>query len=125
MLLYRPREFKVIVKHAAVVNMERLTRYLECKGEKEIPSEAIQVMNVLMQAVPTMIFLSVKRGTGGAFFSEYDPKFISGGLVALNGWKQSVRPTYKDLLLNLDRATTSYYPSGSSMPLVITSLQSN
>jgi hypothetical protein len=100
--------------------MERLARYLECKGERDVPREAIQVLEILLKSVPNLLFHAVNRSTGGgAFFTDYDPVFISGGLVALKGWKQSIRPTFKDILLNLDVATTCYYKSGEFFAMIL------
>ncbi|KAJ3101876.1 hypothetical protein HDU97_000989 [Phlyctochytrium planicorne] len=108
----RQQKFAVNVKLVAVVNMERLTRYMDGKGEIEVPRDAIQVLDVLLKHVPTMLFMSVSRKTGGSFYSDRAPNFISDGLVAHQGWKQSIKPTYKQLLLNLDVSTSCYYNAG-------------
>ncbi|KAJ3112400.1 argonaute 1 [Phlyctochytrium bullatum] len=108
----RQQKFTVTVKLVAVVNMERLVRFMESKGEQEAPRDAIQVLDVLLKHRPTMLFLSVSRKTGGSFYSDHAPTFISDGLAATQGWKQSIKPTYKSLLLNLDVATSCYYQSG-------------
>ncbi|KAI8848548.1 PAZ domain-containing protein [Chytridium lagenaria] len=46
-------------------------------------------------------------------------KIISGGLAAVQGWRQSIRSTYKHLLMNLDVATTCFYPEGNFVYLLV------
>ncbi|KAJ3410229.1 Eukaryotic translation initiation factor 2C [Chytridiales sp. JEL 0842] len=113
-----PREFTIAIKHAATINMERLAQFVNGQGGGEVPRDALQVFDILLKSNPTALFHSVNRSTGGAFFTNTNPKFISGGLVALSGWKQSIRPTYKDILLNIDVATTCYYMPGPLLEVV-------
>ncbi|KAJ3099460.1 hypothetical protein HDU96_010697 [Phlyctochytrium bullatum] len=114
----RQQSFTITVNLVAVVNMERLTRFIEGKGEQEAPRDAIQVLDVLLKHRPTMLFLSVSRKTGGSFYSDAAPVFISDGLAAHHGWKQSIRPTYRQLLLNLDVSTSCYYQTGPLLKVV-------
>ncbi|KAJ3410228.1 Eukaryotic translation initiation factor 2C, partial [Chytridiales sp. JEL 0842] len=114
----KPREFTIAIKHAAIVNMERLAQFVSGQSVGDVPRDALQVFDVLLKTSPTALFYSVNRSTGGAFFSDTNPKFISGGLIALSGWKQSIRPTYKDILLNIDVATTCYYMPGPLIHVV-------
>ncbi|KAJ3320836.1 hypothetical protein HDU76_000224, partial [Blyttiomyces sp. JEL0837] len=102
-----------------MINMERLHRFLEGKGEQEVPRETLQVLDVLLKQVPSSLFTSVARGTGGSFYSAYEPRFnIAGGLNARQGWKQSIRPTWKEVLLNIDVATTGFYQEGPLVDVV-------
>ncbi|KAI9327303.1 Piwi domain-containing protein [Zopfochytrium polystomum] len=113
----KKRNFTVTVKLVATVNMERLHRFLDDKGESEVPRESLQVLDVLLKARPSDLFESVTRRTGGYFYEQYEPRFnISSGLNTRNGWRQSLRPTYRDVLLNLDIANTCFYQHG---PLVL------
>ncbi|KAJ1545023.1 argonaute 1 [Cladochytrium tenue] len=109
----KDRMFTIAVKHVATVNMERLHRFLDDKGEGEAPRDALQVLDVVLKSRPADLFESVIRRTGGSFYEGYEPKFnISNGLNARNGWRQSLRPTYHDVLLNLDISTTCFYQHG-------------
>ncbi|KAI8851976.1 Piwi domain-containing protein [Chytridium lagenaria] len=108
----RQQTFDVTVKLAAVVNMERLVRFMENKGEEEAPRDAIQVLDVLLKYRPSMLFMSIPKTTGASFYAPQTPMFVPEGLNAYQGWKQSIRPTYKQLLLNIDVATSCYYQTG-------------
>ncbi|KAI9363887.1 Piwi domain-containing protein [Zopfochytrium polystomum] len=113
------RDFTVTVKLVATVNMERLHRFLDDKGESDVPRDTLQVLDVLLKSRPADLFESVTRRTGGSFYQNYDPRFnISSGLNARNGWRQSLRPTYHDILLNLDIANTCFYQHGPLLHVV-------
>ncbi|KAJ3287772.1 Eukaryotic translation initiation factor 2C, partial [Blyttiomyces sp. JEL0837] len=113
------RKFTVIVHLVATVNMERLHKFLEGKGENEAPRDTLQVLDVLFKSIPTALYTSVTRKTGGSFYSSYEPNFnISGGLNLRNGWKQSIRPTFHEVLLNIDVATTAFYQEGPLVDVV-------
>ncbi|KAJ3195280.1 hypothetical protein HK101_000617 [Irineochytrium annulatum] len=114
----REQSFTVTVRLVATVNMEKLHRFIEGKGDNDAPREAIQILDILLKSRPTMLFMSINKRTGGSFYDDHAPTFISGGLAAHQGWKQSIRPTYKQLLVNLDVATSCYYQTGPMLDVV-------
>jgi hypothetical protein len=77
LLLFRPQKFKFTIKLAAQVNMERLHRYIENKGDNEVPRDAIQVFDVLLKHRPAHNFLSLSRKTGTYPFSSILPRCIT------------------------------------------------
>ncbi|KAJ3121249.1 argonaute 1 [Physocladia obscura] len=115
----REQKFKVKVKLAAVINMERLHRFIANKGDGDVPREAMTVLDLILAARPNTLFTPINKKTGSSFYQPYNPEFnISGGLNMRQGWKQSVKVTYKEVLLNLDVACTAFYRAGPLVDVV-------
>ncbi|KAJ3013285.1 UNVERIFIED_CONTAM: argonaute 1 [Siphonaria sp. JEL0065] len=116
----REQKFTMKVRQVAVINMERLHRFIanDTKDE-EIPRDALTILDLLLAARPNTLFTAVNKKTGSSFYNAYEPRFnIAGGLNLRQGWKQSVKFTYKELLLNLDVACTAFYRSGPLVDVV-------
>ncbi|KAI8852945.1 Piwi domain-containing protein [Chytridium lagenaria] len=84
------------------------------EGGIENPREVLSVLDILLKSVPAEVFHPVSRATGVSFYPQGPEAYraISNGLGAVQGWKQTIKPTYKAVLLNLDIATTCFYPAG-------------
>ncbi|KAJ3271319.1 Eukaryotic translation initiation factor 2C, partial [Borealophlyctis nickersoniae] len=109
------RTFKIKLRKVSEINMERLHRYVN--GHADPPQDAIMVLEVLLRHRPSSAFISVGR-TSASFFTDYRPSPLPGGLSVYKGWFQSVRPTYKELLLNLDVSATAFYAPGPVISLL-------
>ncbi|KAJ3210544.1 hypothetical protein HDU67_005209 [Dinochytrium kinnereticum] len=113
-------EFTISIRLAQTspnIELEDIFHFLKGAEDVEIPREALQVLDVLFKSEPADIFFSLHRTIGTSFYPQDSRARASlpHGLDAIKGWKQSIRPTYKGLLMNLDSATTCFYPEG---PLV-------
>ncbi|KAJ3399434.1 DEAH (Asp-Glu-Ala-His) box polypeptide 34, partial [Chytriomyces hyalinus] len=106
----REQRFNFKVRLVAIVNMEKLHRYIINKGENEIPRDSMSVLDLLLASRPNALFTAVNKSTGNSFYKPYNPQFnIANGLNLRQGWKQSIKATYKEVLLNLDVACTAFY----------------
>jgi len=71
---------------------------------------AITVLNVILSQYPS--YSGVAVGHNRVFFPE--ERFpLGGGLEAWRGFYSSVRPTYKQLMININTATTAFYNPGN------------
>ncbi|KAI9340830.1 Piwi domain-containing protein [Obelidium mucronatum] len=115
----REQKFNFKVRLVAVINMERLHRFIQNKGDNEVPREAMTVLDLILADRPNSLFTSINKRTGSSFYKAYNPQFnIAGGLNLHQGWKQSVKITYKEVLLNLDVACTAFYRPGPLLNVV-------
>ncbi|KAJ3064801.1 argonaute 1 [Podochytrium sp. JEL0797] len=115
----RAQNFNVKVRKVATINMERLHQFLQTQKEADLPRDALTILDLLLAARPKSLFTGVIKGTGSSFYQAYNPQFnIAGGLNLRQGWKQSIKVTYKEVMLNLDVACTAFYRSGSLLDTV-------
>ncbi|KAJ3321941.1 hypothetical protein HDU76_013990 [Blyttiomyces sp. JEL0837] len=111
----RVQRFTMKLRRVSDIRMDRLALFTEGKTA-ELPRDAIQALEVLLRQRPSSIFTTIGKG-GGSFYSEQHNTPIANGLTVHQGWYQSVRPTFRRLLLNLDVSATSFYIAG---PLIDT-----
>ncbi|ORY36495.1 Piwi-domain-containing protein [Rhizoclosmatium globosum] len=116
----RTQKFMIKVKKVdKVIHMEAIHHFINSKKEVDLPREALTILDLLLAARPNALFTAVNKKTGSSFYKQYEPQFnISGGLNMRQGWKQSVKYTYKEVLLNLDVACTAFYRHGPLLELV-------
>ncbi|KAJ3078155.1 Eukaryotic translation initiation factor 2C, partial [Rhizoclosmatium hyalinum] len=116
----RTQKFMMKVKKVdKVIHMEAIHHFINSKKEVDLPREALTILDLLLAARPNALFTAVNKKTGSSFYKQYEPQFnISGGLNMRQGWKQSVKYTYKEVLLNLDVACTAFYRHGPLLELV-------
>ncbi|KAJ3068788.1 hypothetical protein HDU98_008096 [Podochytrium sp. JEL0797] len=115
----REQKFSVKVREVAVIHMESLHQFIHSQKEINLPRDALTILDLLLAARPKALFTSVIKGTGSSFYQAYNPQFnISSGINLRNGWKQSVKVTYKEVLLNLDVACTAFYRPGPLLETV-------
>ncbi|KAJ3172789.1 argonaute 1 [Irineochytrium annulatum] len=106
----RVQRFTLRMRRSTEIRMDRLAQFAEGKN-LELPRDAIMILEVLLRQRPSSIFTTIGRG-GGSFYSEHHNTPIANGLTVHQGWYQSIRPTFKKLLLNLDVSATSFYIAG-------------
>ncbi|KAJ3355542.1 hypothetical protein HDU83_003209 [Entophlyctis luteolus] len=115
----KEQKFNVKVRLVAVVNMERLHRFIANSGDGEVPREAMTVLDLILASRPNTLYTPINKRTGSSFYQPYNAQFnISGGLNLRQGWKQSVKVTYKEVLLNIDVACTAFYRAGPLLDVV-------
>ncbi|KAI5082197.1 hypothetical protein GOP47_0001940 [Adiantum capillus-veneris] len=103
----RDKKFKVAIRHVSTLNRKNLEDFLKGKPVPT-PQEHLQALDVLLRENPALHFIAVSRSF---FKSELGSRQLDGGLVALNGFYQSLRPTENGLQLNIDLSTTAFHAS--------------
>ncbi|KAJ3106240.1 eukaryotic translation initiation factor 2C, 3 [Phlyctochytrium bullatum] len=126
----RSQDFKVRIRPTEIgfeIKMSGLQSFLDgVAAEQANPFETEQlrdqlhVLDVVFKTTAlTCDLYPVIRSTGGVFFDKTPQRNVDlGGLNAHTGWKQSIRPTYRQLFLNMDTAVTTFYPEGSLIDVV-------
>ncbi|KAJ3026829.1 hypothetical protein HK097_006289, partial [Rhizophlyctis rosea] len=98
-----------------LVNQISLQRLLTFANgtTREAPKEALMALEVLLRQGP-LGKLGLSSSSGGSFYDMRMERAIpvGGGLAVHRGWYQSVRTSYKEVLLNLDVCSTSFYEAG-------------
>ncbi|CAB5215692.1 Piwi-domain-containing protein [Rhizophagus irregularis] len=111
-----PRIFKIKIKKVNEINMEEVYRFLD--GRSSISSNiltGIMVLNVLIHHKPSREYLKVGR----VFYTNQGSQSLSGGVEVWQGYFQSIRPTPRKLMINIDLHATAFYESDSLVQLVV------
>jgi eukaryotic translation initiation factor 2C len=102
----REKEFTVSIRRVAMLNSSAVVNFLQGKGS--CPQEHLQALDIALREAPTHRFTPVGRSF---FTKDFGSALLDGGLVAWNGFFQSLWPTAQGLVINVDLATTSFYES--------------
>ncbi|XP_047334251.1 protein argonaute 10-like isoform X2 [Impatiens glandulifera] len=99
------REYKVVIKFAAMVSMHHLGEFLSGK-RADGPQEALQILDTVLRELSTKRYCPVGR----SFFSPdiRRPQRLGDGLESWCGFYQSLRPTQMGLSLNIDMASAAF-----------------
>ncbi|PKY39143.1 Piwi-domain-containing protein [Rhizophagus irregularis] len=111
-----PRIFRIRIKKVNEIHMEEINRFLNGRGSIS-PNilTGIMALNVLIHHVPSTTLKSVGR----IFYTNQGSRPLGGGVEALQGYFQSIRPTPGKMMINIDIHTTAFYESGSLLQIVI------
>ncbi|GAB2292537.1 argonaute 1 [Dionaea muscipula] len=101
----REREFKVVIKLAARVDLHHLGMFLQGR-QADAPQEALQVLDIVLRELPTSRYSPVGR----SFYSPHlgRRQTLGDGLESWRGFYQSIRPTQMGLSLNIDMSSTAF-----------------
>ncbi|KAL8166531.1 hypothetical protein V2J09_008030 [Rumex salicifolius] len=101
----REREFKVVIKLAARVDLHHLGMFLQGR-QPDAPQEALQVLDIVLRELPTSRYSPVGR----SFYSPHlgRRQSLGEGLESWRGFYQSIRPTQMGLSLNIDMSSTAF-----------------
>lgn len=110
------RKFKVSIKWVSAVSLSKLEDAMLGRI-RQVPSEAVQAMDVILRHLPSMRYTPVGRsffqppatgmghhgaaGPSGAPYHTGDSK-LGGGREVWFGFHQSVRPSQWKMMLNID-----------------------
>ncbi|KAJ3207338.1 Eukaryotic translation initiation factor 2C [Entophlyctis luteolus] len=116
----RVQKFKIKIKYASMVDMAAAHEFVEnWKGGIEVPRAALNLLQLIMAHRPNVLFTSFHKSTHWGFYEAYNPQFnIQNGLNLARGWRQSVKYTLGELLLNVDVSSTTFYPAESVLILI-------
>ncbi|XP_024967443.1 protein argonaute 10 isoform X2 [Cynara cardunculus var. scolymus] len=101
----REREYKVVIRFVARVNLHHLGQFLAGK-RADGPQEALQILDIVLRELSTKRYCPVGR----SFFSPdiRKPQQLGEGLESWCGFYQSIRPTQMGLSLNIDMASAAF-----------------
>ncbi|KAJ3141993.1 hypothetical protein HK100_004171, partial [Physocladia obscura] len=109
----RTQKFLVRIRKVAEIQMSKLNEYnAGILQTNELPRDAIHVLEVLLRQRPSLKFTAIGRG-GGSFYSDVQNTAIANALTVHQGWYQSVKPSFRQIKLNLDVSASSFYVAGS------------
>ncbi|GAB2285499.1 argonaute 1B [Dionaea muscipula] len=103
----REREFTVVIKLAARVDLHHLGMFLQGReADARAPQVALQVLDIVLREQPT----SWDSPVGRLFYSPQlgRRKTLGDGLERWQGFYQSIRPTQMRLSLNIDVSSTAF-----------------
>ncbi|KAK9707013.1 hypothetical protein RND81_07G167300 [Saponaria officinalis] len=101
----RERDFKVVIKFAARVDLHHLGMFLQGR-QADAPQEALQVLDIVLRELPTSRFSPVGRSFYSPDLGRREP--LGDGLESWRGFYQSIRPTQMGLSLNIDMSSTAF-----------------
>ncbi|GMH16098.1 hypothetical protein Nepgr_017939 [Nepenthes gracilis] len=101
----REREFRVVIKLAARVDLQHLGLFLQGR-QAEAPQEALQVLDIVLRELPTSRYSPVARSFYSPDLGRRQP--LGEGLESWRGFYQSIRPTQMGLSLNIDMSSTAF-----------------
>ncbi|KAL2930556.1 Protein argonaute 1A [Bienertia sinuspersici] len=101
----RDREFKVVIKLAARVDLHHLDMFLQGR-QADAPQEALQVLDIVLRELPTSRYSPVGRSFYSPNLGRRQP--LGEGLESWRGFYQSIRPTQMGLSLNIDMSSTAF-----------------
>ncbi|GAB4850453.1 argonaute 1 [Ancistrocladus abbreviatus] len=101
----RDRDFKVVIKLAARVDLHHLDMFLQGR-QADAPQEALQVLDIVLRELPTTRYSPVGRSFYSPDLGRRQP--LGEGLESWRGFYQSIRPTQMGLSLNIDMSSTAF-----------------
>ncbi|KAJ7688957.1 Piwi domain-containing protein [Mycena rosella] len=106
--------YTVSIKFDKELDTESLTRYLNGEvGSRDYNTlPIISALNLVLQQHPTRT--GVRVGKNKHFFPTADEPFrLSPGIIAFQGFYTSIRPTYKQLMVNVNNCMTAFIEPGN------------
>jgi eukaryotic translation initiation factor 2C len=96
--------------------MEELSEFINgrCKITPNIHS-AIMLYDILLRHLPALRYTTVGRSY---YIDEQNSAPLPGGLVARQGLYQSVRPAFRQMVVNVDISSTAFYAHGPLINIV-------
>lgn len=111
-------KFKVKLKEAACINMDVLKKFLQGNSGFELPQNQIQALNVMLKTTPLRNYTSI----GSSFFTGKNVLPLNVGAEIWLGYHQSLRPSSKRVLVNIDVAATVMIKSQPCLDIVVETL---
>ncbi|KZS96684.1 argonaute-like protein [Sistotremastrum niveocremeum HHB9708] len=110
----KAKEFKVTLNYLHALDPTSLKEYLEGNPQyRHFDSAPIfAALNIIVAKEPSRGGIVVGRQRN-KFFFDFDTHPLGQGLRALKGFYSSVRPTWKQLMVNVNVATTAFYEPGN------------
>ncbi|KAJ7226883.1 argonaute-like protein [Mycena pura] len=105
--------YTIAVKFDKELSISELTKYMNGEvGSREYnPLPLVSALNLVLQQHPTRT--GVRVGRNKYFFPSSQGFSLGTGLVAFQGFYMSVRPTYKELMVNVNNCMTAFIVPGN------------
>ncbi|KAK7467442.1 hypothetical protein VKT23_004496 [Stygiomarasmius scandens] len=110
----RSKEYTLTFRYIQDIDTSAITQYVlgnpQYRGYDILP--IISALNIILAAHPsrTASDSAVMVGRNRFFFPSLDqPVSLGGGLEAFRGFYSSVRPSYNQLMVNVNACTTAFY----------------
>ncbi|KAI0919501.1 hypothetical protein AcV5_001553 [Taiwanofungus camphoratus] len=106
-------EFTVDIKFVRELNTNQLTRYMEGQPEHRDhdPLPLVSALNLVLQQHANKT--GTRAGRNRYFFPSSERRPLALGLEAWKGFFMSVRPAYKQLMVNINVCMTAFYVPGN------------
>ncbi|CAI2189473.1 4647_t:CDS:2 [Funneliformis geosporum] len=113
-----PYAFKFIIRKVAVIDMNELHKFLygNCSLSSNILT-GIMALNVLIRHQP---FLNCKA-IGRSFYTNQISQDCFDGVELWQGYRQSIRPTFTKIMINVDVSATVFHES-NDLVLIVTKM---
>ncbi|KAJ3190960.1 hypothetical protein HK101_008206 [Irineochytrium annulatum] len=108
-----PKKFKLVIRKIGEINMQRLGLFLEGRIS-ETPLDAIMALDILLRHRPSLAYTTVGR----CFYTPDSAAAIANGAQLWQGFHQSIRPTFGQMLINLDVSATAFHQPGPVVEMV-------
>ncbi|KAI8828499.1 Piwi domain-containing protein, partial [Chytridium lagenaria] len=108
-----PKKFKLVIRKLGEINMQRLGLFLDGRLA-EAPMDAILALDILLRHRPSLTYTTVGR----CFYTPDSAAAIANGAQLWQGFHQSIRPTFGQMLINLDVSATAFYQPGPVVEMV-------
>ncbi|THU88586.1 argonaute-like protein [Dendrothele bispora CBS 962.96] len=114
----KSKEYTLTFKYIQDIDTSALIQYLsgDAQFKDYDTGPTIAVLNIILAAHPsrTASDAGVMVGRNRFFFPSHDrPVSLGGGLEAFRGFYSSVRPSYQQLMVNVNACTTAFYTPGN------------
>ncbi|KAI0705527.1 argonaute-like protein [Earliella scabrosa] len=113
-----PKEYTMTIKYTQEIDTQGLVRYLEGRPQERkfdfMP--VVNAMNIILSAYPNRVVGGGVMVGRNKFFHPspaVPPVPLGGGLEAWRGFYSSVRPAWKQLMVNVNVCTTAFYTPGN------------
>ncbi|GJE87996.1 Piwi-domain-containing protein [Phanerochaete sordida] len=119
-----PAKFSVLLKHAGVIDRRIFSHLISPGGANENlaagkQAVAVNLIQILVSQAPHIRFKFSPHAKSFFLSESTNPKRLPGGLVALPGFFQSVRPVLNQFIINVDTTTAAFYPAGPLIDLTM------
>lgn len=110
----KSKNYRISLKLTAEHDTSEMTQYLAgAVGYGSFdPQPMLSAFNILLSKYPSQHGVMVGRNKW-FFPSSSEPSDLGGGLIAYKGFYSSVRPSFQQLMVNVNVATTAFYRPGN------------
>ncbi|CAE6447538.1 unnamed protein product [Rhizoctonia solani] len=107
----RSKTYRISLKPTTVHQTGDMTKYVSGGDGSFDPQPMISAFNILLAKYPSQHGVMVGRNKW-FFPSLHQAHDLGGGLEAYRGYYSSVRPSFQQLMVNVNVATTAFYKPG-------------
>ncbi|CEL53059.1 Protein argonaute 1B OS=Oryza sativa subsp, japonica GN=AGO1B PE=2 SV=3 [Rhizoctonia solani AG-1 IB] len=114
----KSKTYRVSLKPTTVHNTDDMTKYVAGADESFDPQPMLSAFNILLAKYPSQHGIMVGRNKW-FFPSLHQASDLGRGLEAFRGYYSSVRPSFQQLMVNVNVATTAFFKPGPLVSLFL------